>query len=373
MKNKPFYPNYNHSILGIPNSLLSYYGAKATHPSLPILDGYLRQNYKNVILIILDGMGMDMLQHNLSKFSFFRRHIKTKISSVFPSTTVAATTAYYSGLAPIEHGWLGWSPYFKDLDRVVELYTNKDFYTGKRQRKNVTQKMSYPHICDKISSANSTLHCTKVFPTFVDPDGPTDFKEFCFKVKQATLKKGSQFVLAYWFDPDHTSHEFGPYSKNVKAVLKDLNSKVKRLCSELKDSLVIVSADHGHIETQDIFLNDYPDIMDCLAKPLSLDMRVQSVFLKPNKKKTFVRLFDQFFAKDFFLMKTEEALKMNLFGLGKMHPIAKGFFGDYLLIAKGGKNLVQRFPNDCYHVLKGSHSSLTTNEMLVPLIVIKKK
>ena len=113
MRSKLLYPNYDHSILGIPNSLLNYYGAKAHHTSLPILDKLLKQNYKNVILIILDGMGMDMLQHNLSPLSFLRCHIKTKISSVFPSTTTVATTTYYSGLTPIEHGWLGWVPYFK--------------------------------------------------------------------------------------------------------------------------------------------------------------------------------------------------------------------------------------------------------------------
>ena len=373
MNNEFVYPNYNHSILGIPNSLIRYYGGKGHHSSLPVLDRYLGQDYRNVVLIILDGMGVDMLQHNLSNLSFLRRHIRDQITSVFPSTTVAATTAYYSGLAPIEHGWLGWSPYFKDLQRVVELYTNKDHYTGERQDKTVTRKMGYSHICDQITLADRDVRCTKIFPTFVDPNGPVDFNEFCLRIKQATRNKGRQFILAYWPEPDHTSHDFGPYSPEVQTVLKDQNAKIKKLCADLKDSLVIISADHGHTETQDTPINDYPEIMDCLAAPLSLDMRVQAVFLKPNKEQKFVRLFRQYLAKDFMLIKTTEALKMNLFGSGKPHSCARGFLGDYLILARGHKCLVQRFPGDCHHSLKGGHSGLTAPEMMVPLIVIEKK
>ena len=373
MKCKLTFPNYDHSILGIPNSFLNYYGAKSYHNTLTILDNKLKNNYKNVIMIILDGMGVDMMQHNLSCFSFLRRHIKSKLTSVFPSTTVAATAAYYSGLSPIEHGRLGWAPYFKDLDRVVEIFPNTDFYTGELLQEKVMDRMPYTHICDKIGQANQNVRTTIILPSRLDPNGPADFGAFCTKVKQQTLQEGSQFILAYWADPDHTSHKYGPYSENVKEVLKDLNARVKNLCADLKDSLVVISADHGHIENEDVFLNEYPDLMDCLALPLSLDMRTQAVFLKPDKEKEFVSLFNKYLAKDFLLMKTEDALKMNLFGSGTPHPLARGFLGDYLIMSKNKKSLVQRFPNDPYVIMKGAHSSLTNKEMLVPLILIEKK
>lgn len=373
MKSKIVYPNYDHSILGIPNSFLGYYGAKKHHSSLPILDKLLNRHYKNVIFIILDGMGVDILQHNLSPLSFLRRHIKTKISSVFPSTTTAATTTYYSGLAPIEHGWLGWSPYFQDLKRVVELFPNTDFYTGEHLPEKVTDRMPYVHFCDQITKANKSVHCSKIFPTFADPKGPADFNQFCSRIKEISVKKGRQFVLAYWAEPDSSSHKLGPYAKSVQDILKDINAQIKRMCADLKDSLVIISADHGHVENTDVFINDYPDLMDCLAVPLSLDMRVQAVFLKPKKEETFVRLFKQYLSKDFMLMKTEKALEMKLFGPGKAHPLARGCLGDYLIFSKKNKSLQQRLPNDRYEKLLGFHSSLTNKEMIVPLIVIEKK
>ena len=75
MKTKPMYPDYKHSILGIPNALLHHYGVKGKEYDLSKLKRALKQNHKNVVFILLDGMGVDMMQHQLSSFSFLRRHI----------------------------------------------------------------------------------------------------------------------------------------------------------------------------------------------------------------------------------------------------------------------------------------------------------
>lgn len=373
MKLKIFYPNYDNSISGIPNAILHHYGFKTETRGLPPLDKALSRHPKNVIFLILDGMGIDMLEHNLSRFSFLRRHIKTQISSVFPPTTVAATTTFYSGQSPVEHGWLGWSPYFKDLNCVVEIFTNKNYYTGKPVSENVSEKIPYVHIFDKIKSADTNVHLTEIFPSFIKPNGASDFDDMCSKIKEQSTHDGPQFILAYWPNPDSSSHEFGPYSKEVKTVLKNLNAKVKHLCTELTDSLVIISADHGHVENKgDIFINNYPDLLDCLQLPLSLDCRVQAVFLKENREDMFLALFEKYLSKEFLLFKTEDALKMHLFGYGKPHPLAKDFLGDYLIISKAQKSLIQRFENDAYIHLTGAHSGLTNQEMLVPLILVEK-
>lgn len=373
MRRKVFFPNYDHSTLGITNTLLKYYGVQTDICPLPELKEALEDNYKNVVFLILDGMGVDMMQHDLPFFSFLRQHIKSQISAVFPPTTVAATTSYYSGLFPVQHGWLGWAPYFKKLERVVEIFTNKDFYTGELLKESVVKDMPYTHIFDRIKAVNKKVQLTEVFPAKIRENGTTTFDETCDRIIKQTKKSGNQFVLSYWLDPDHLSHEYGPYSKNVKDVLKELNSKIKKMCDSLENTLVIISADHGHIHSKDIFLNDYPDLMDCLAVPLGLDGRAQTIFLKKGKEATFLDLFDKYLAKDFILMKSKDALKKNLFGYGKAHPAVKDFLGDYLIIAKTEKSLVQRFENDIYSYLAGMHSGITNKEMVVPLILIEKK
>ena len=110
------FPDFNNNIVSLSNSLLKHYGIKPFHPTLGVLDEVLAQGKKNIIFMILDGLGENILKKHLKEQSFLRRHCVGTISSVFPPTTAAATTSFHSGLYPIEHGWLGWMPYFKDIN-----------------------------------------------------------------------------------------------------------------------------------------------------------------------------------------------------------------------------------------------------------------
>jgi len=62
MKYEVFLPDYDSNILGIPNSVLVHYGAKPHHKTLPVLDEKFSQDYKNVVVLVLDGMGMATLK-----------------------------------------------------------------------------------------------------------------------------------------------------------------------------------------------------------------------------------------------------------------------------------------------------------------------
>jgi len=105
--------DYNNSLLALIASVQKHYGVPTSHKTLKTLDDLLEKNYKNVVVMLFDGLGTAVLKKHLPEEAFLRRHLKETISSVFPPTTVAATVTLGSGLSPIEHGWLGWSLYFK--------------------------------------------------------------------------------------------------------------------------------------------------------------------------------------------------------------------------------------------------------------------
>lgn len=101
-------PDYNNSILNLITSILKYYNVKSKYNSLPEIDEMLNKDYNNVVLLILDGMGENIL-NELNENDLFRKNRIRTITSVYPTTTAAAMTTYYSGKPPIETGWIAWS------------------------------------------------------------------------------------------------------------------------------------------------------------------------------------------------------------------------------------------------------------------------
>ncbi len=99
--NKIVLPNYENSILNLINSILKYYNVETQYNGLKILDEELKKQYRNIALIILDGMGESILNLT-SPNGFLKENQKSIITSIFPSTTAAAMTTYYSGKPPIE-------------------------------------------------------------------------------------------------------------------------------------------------------------------------------------------------------------------------------------------------------------------------------
>src|SRR5690554_1650675 len=85
------YPNYHQSILNVSHTILDYYQVKPRYKVIKSLKNELDYQFKHVCLILLDGMGTNILENHLSDNSFLRKHMIQKITSVFPPTTVAAT------------------------------------------------------------------------------------------------------------------------------------------------------------------------------------------------------------------------------------------------------------------------------------------
>ena len=128
MKNNPRSwnrPDYHHCLVNLANSVLKRFGVATTADSLPLADRYLN-GYKNVVILLLDALGTSILEKHLDEDGFFRSHLVGSFESVYPPTTVAATTSIRSGLYPNEHGWLGWDMYYPQIDKTVTVFLNTE-------------------------------------------------------------------------------------------------------------------------------------------------------------------------------------------------------------------------------------------------------
>ena len=364
------WPDYDKSILGIPNALLRHYSAEAVYPSLPALDALLAKGYRNVVLMVFDGMGCDMLRQNLPEDAFLRRRTAADILSVYPCTTTAAVTCFETGLPPIAHGWLGWSCYFKELGQCVDLYTNQSASNTPAADYDVARTyMPYTTISEKIAEASPDVSVYRV-SLFSQTHHAATPAEVCAQTRAICQSPGRHFVNAYCNQPDYTMHEHGCYAENVRQLARHINDEVERLCNTLADTLVIVTADHGLTGTRDMFIEDFPALYDCLQMRPSIESRCLSFFIKDGMADVFAARFDEQFGADFILMTKAETLAKHIFGHGTPHPKALDFIGDFIAVATGDIRLAHRgssFP------FKAMHAGLRAAEMEVPLILIEKE
>lgn len=241
-------PDYDNSLVNLSNSFLRHFDCPQWHSTLAPLDEQLAEwRCKNIILLVLDGMGMDMLKHNLPEDSFFRRHIVADISSVYPPTTTAATTSIYSGKTPKEHGMAGWQCYFKEYGKNIELFTNRDSYTQEQLDVNVSRDfLAYKKLYEQIREQGKYQAYGVAVPW--GDFSVKDFDDICLKIKELCRRPGEKFILSYHKEPDHTMHRTGCYSAETRKIIKNLEQKVQKLCASLKDYLLVITADHGLLD-----------------------------------------------------------------------------------------------------------------------------
>ncbi|AIO19314.1 Type I phosphodiesterase / nucleotide pyrophosphatase [Candidatus Izimaplasma bacterium HR1] len=366
---KLYYPDYNNSILNVTNSILKYYGVKTKYSTIPLLDMELAKGYNHIIYILLDGMGVNVINKHLDKSQALRKHIKKEITSVFPPTTVAATDAVLSGLPPLVNGHIGWTQYFKDEDMDVVVFLNEDYYTNKIPKEDLrTKYLSFKKIYEQITDVNPNIETTEFFPAF-RPNGSKSFNEQIEKVLIKTHNTDQSFNYIYWTEPDFTEHIYGTDSEQVKDVLNNLNKDFEELIDNITDdTLVITIADHGLTNIKETILYDYPDVTDLLKRKPSIEPRAANFFVKDGKQKEFKENFNKHFSNHFKLYTKQEFLDSKLLGEGTPHPKLDEFLGDFFAISISEYMFI--FDKSSNYI--GHHAGLSKDEMIVPLIMYSK-
>ncbi|MBR2408877.1 MAG: alkaline phosphatase family protein [Lachnospiraceae bacterium] len=363
-KDNIVWPDYENCIANLPNSILKYWGLPTVGRTLPLADRYLNKEYKNVVLLLLDGMGKVILENFLAEEGPFRSHLAGIYKSVFLSTTVAATTSALSGLQPCEHSWLGWDCYYPQVDKNVTVFLNKVQGTEEPAADyNVAWTVTpYEGVIEQINKAGGKAYGAM---PFLSPY-PKSMEDICARIKTLCQAPDRKYIYAYWNQPDNLLHRNGCNAQVVKEELEKLECMVNHLVEECEDTLFLVTADHGHIDTEYVVLQDYPAICDCLVRLPSLEPRVLNFFVKEEKRNIFEEEFKKEFGDKFLLMPMEEAIGRNLFGTGVHHENFRGMLGNYLAIATG--NLSIFYTDERFVSL---HGSLTEDEMLIPLLVFE--
>ncbi len=363
--------NYEKSIVNIPATLMKYFGVDTPHQTLNAINKALNKNYKHISVILLDGLGSNLLKLHKEDASFFTKHKVDDLTSVYPSTTAAATTSVLTGKTPYESGFFGWFQYFKDEDLHYTIFTGKDYYD---EDKKIPQgfhdkhfsRTFFPELIEKNGGPKGKVF----YPEKVDKNGYKSIDEGLDRMLK--FQKQTPRTISYFYsvEPDLTEHQTGIVSKSTKMMVKTLNDAVSKYADKISDdTLLIITADHGLTDVEPINIFDYHDITTTFKAFPANEPRMTNFFIKENMQEYFIEFFNDHFSDYFTLYTKEEFLTKKLLGFGEKHPLIDECMGDFISVAHD-KYFFKLTDKPSHHA---HHAGVTDDEMVVPLILVDRK
>ena len=359
----------NNTLVNISNSILKFYDIPTFHNSYDELDKILEKNKnKKLCLILLDGFGKIILEKYKKYCPFLYSHINLDCYSVYPPTTVAATTSLMSGKYPCETGFLGWNQNFKSLNAYINVFINNNKVTKERlETINVQKDILKPtYIVDLINSKYGNDSAKWVSSFDFKKDGKDNFDLF-FKEGNKEIKN-HKFTYLYSTQPDHNMHTYGTDSIYVKQIIRKLDKKVKKLVHQNKDTLFLIIADHGFIDFENIYLNHDNELLETLKDKdaiFSIEGRFASFEVKEDKLNDFISIYNKKYKDKFILKSKKEIIEEEYFGKGNNHELFDSFLGDYFFLATSTYSLAD---NDDFS-LKAGHAGITDQELELELMI----
>ncbi len=356
-------PDFNDTLLNIDGEIRANYGYPFKYISK---ERVITKHYDKIALIILDGLGENILFNNLEEDSFLRRHYRKTIHAIYPSTTAAATTSIISGLTPLESGWVGWENYIKELNKNIILFNGMDFDTGEPLGVTGFDKLPY-----KPFYHDMNIKAQQIMPIF---GTQYDFNISLNKSIKLFNENKEMLQYLYCTNPDGIMHHTGAYSMECKDFLRKIDRDIEAYSKRLpKNTLVIISADHGHTNVNEIALYGFDRLNKMLKRRPCNEGRCLVFNVKEEYKDEFEALFNGVYGSIYNLYKTEDAIKMGFFGLRNdfIHERIADFLGNYVALATSSyffKFIPDREGEKI--VFKSHHAGITKNEMLIPLILI---
>ena len=391
------------SLANLPGSVCRWFGLNGwrTRPLDESYSSPFRQEYEQVILLVIDGMGLELFQKIGNESSgeyqpwqelLAESHL-LPMTSIVPSTTSAALTAFWTGCAPSQHGITGYEMWLREYNLAANMITHMPVYfdgpAGSLRQTGfdpqtfltvptlgpfLTQAGVEPFVLQHNSIARSGLSTMLFNQTRSVPyRGMNDlFATLEELACQDSLKK--RYLYAYWGDLDELQHVYGPQDLRVRQEFHSFQRGLCRFIAHLrrgvkKKTLVLVTADHGQkVSTvnERYQVQQRPKLLDCLHLLPTGESRMPYLHIRPGYEEKVREIVEKTWPGDFIVLRTDQAVAAGLFGPAPYHNELASRLGDLILIAR----------NEAYlhwarkeNMLRGRHGGLSRSEMLVPLMI----
>ncbi|MFQ5615343.1 MAG: alkaline phosphatase family protein [Anaerolineales bacterium] len=400
------HPHYEGgSILNIPSTICRLLdvpgiGAQPLIPEIldPIERG-LAPGIRRVVMVLMDALSLHRLQRWLRQGgvplwgSLLKDGLLAPLTSVVPSTTSAALPTLWSGLSPAQHAMVGYELWLKEYGVVANMIQQSPFNVpGSLEKAGFEPEKALPgptlgtHLASYGVNSYAFQHFTiarsglsRVFFTDVDVRPFGTAVELVVNLRKLieSRSKERQLIGVYWGQVDHFSHVYGPDDERVVAEFAHFTAAFSALFynklrpNVRKDTLLILTADHGQVATRKaphFDLRNHPGLAQRLPILPTGENRFIYFNIRPDQTGAVQEYLDHTFAKQFIQVDPANAMNSGLFGPGEPHPQLRDRLGDMIAIARGDAYL---WWGKKENPLIGRHGGMSPDEMLVPLLAVR--
>jgi len=364
----PFLPEYDGPCLcNVAPALLNRLDAKGT-PAPDWVPAPVSRAHQ-VVLLALDGLGWEQLADRPHLAPTLASGTGGPITSVAPSTTAAALTSLATGLPPAVHGMVGYRVLVDG--QVMNVLGWRLGRSDARRRIRPRQFQPFPAfprgglrtpVVSRVDYGSTGF--TAAYLADSVPHGFHTPSGMVLEVREL-LAAGELFVYAYYDGVDRVAHARG-LGEHYDAELR----AVDRIVADLLDALppgaaLVVTADHGQVvvETSEEVLGS--DVMDGVVL-LTGEGRFRWLHARPGATEDVASACVAAFGHVAWVRTFEQMVDEGWLG-GEPVPEVASRLGDVALVPFAPIAFLD--PADTGEQrLVGRHGSLTSAEMLVPLI-----
>ena len=395
-------PDYDGGgLLSVPATVLDILGAReeGDAPPLADLEPALRDGVRQVVVVLADGLGWWQLEMLCDRGSMpFIAELRERArqrdgaqliqaTSVFPSTTAAAITTLNTARTPLEHGNIAYFIWLEEFAQVTAML---------RWGPAVKRRGSYfddpaidPRKYVLVPSIHTRLRERGVASHVIEPElfrseamtrmhaAEAGFLGYALPSSMGVLLRARlnaswrpSYVYAYWAGIDTVSHLHGPRSEEaaMEAALFDLTLRRALGDRTQGDTLVLLTADHGHATTEPDRLVDLlgdEELLGLLRNPPAGEPRL--VFLHTDHPQRVRDHLEARWPGVLTILDRDELIDAGLFGRGDP-TVARRRIGEVIVLLDGDRSAsVVKVEGQVFRH-RGSHGGLTADEMRIPVL-----
>ncbi len=363
---RPRLPAYKAGcITGIIPALLGPSGTKEIPSWMP----NCVQGARQVVLLVIDGLGWHQLQNNLEHCPTLGSMQGSSITTVAPTTTVSALTSITTGLAPAEHGLVG---YRIDMGgRVMQMLKWGDEKGDLRNMYSPDLVQPCPPfmgasvpVLSKAELEGSAF--TQAHLRGVRPKGWRAASSISVEIGEL-LRAGEKFIYAYYDGVDKIAHErgFGPF---YEAELRSADSLVANIKDVLvSGSVLLVTADHGQVMVGTNTLPPHANVLAMTAYQ-SGEGRFRWLHARNGTEVELLARATQHHSDCAWVVSKEQVIDEQWLG-PRLGPATRKRLGDVALVPRDAISFDDPADTGPY-MLQCRHGALTDDELDVPLLAI---